>query len=276
MLGASLWSASHSAVSHIPSTPEPFVVVGMMALFGGVARAPLAVMLMVGEMTDSYAMLIPAMIAVSISYVVVGRNTIYESQVESPALSPAHKYEYSFPILRQIKVKDAMTREAVSIPLESTAEEAQDLLQTMPVKSLLVLDHAKNNNIAGIVTLKDTLQIPRADREETSVSKIMSSDVVSTNPEESLDTILELMAHYDIASLPVVVKESGSKLVGIISRYDVSRAYTKAAKRLLNMLCFNGSRTASFRKKCDTSSRRRYNKTKPGGVMTWIEIKADA
>jgi hypothetical protein len=50
----------------------------------------------------------------------------------------------------------------------------------------------------------------------------------------------------------------------------------QVAMRKKELLCFNGSRTASFRKKCDTSSRRRYNKTKPGGVMTWIEIKADA
>jgi len=42
------------------------------------------------------------------------------------------------------------------------------------------------------------------------------------------------------------------------------------------MLCFNGSRTASFRENATTPPKGRYNKTKPGGVMTWMEIKADA
>jgi hypothetical protein len=41
------------------------------------------------------------------------------------------------------------------------------------------------------------------------------------------------------------------------------------------MLCFNGSRTASFRGKYDNFSRGRYNKTELGWVMAWVEIKAD-
>jgi len=43
------------------------VIVGMMSLFGGIAHAPLAVMLMVAEMTGNLSMLAPAMVAVGIS-----------------------------------------------------------------------------------------------------------------------------------------------------------------------------------------------------------------
>jgi CIC family chloride channel protein len=48
----------------------------MMALFGGIAHAPLAVMLMVAEMTGNLSMLAPAMIAVGLSTALVGDNTI--------------------------------------------------------------------------------------------------------------------------------------------------------------------------------------------------------
>ena len=42
------------------------------------------------------------------------------------------------------------------------------------------------------------------------------------------------------------------------------------------LLCFNGSRTASFGEICDNSSRGGYNKTKLGGVTKWVEMKVDA
>ena len=46
----------------------------MMALFGGVAKAPLAVMLMVAEMTGEFSMVVPAMIATGIAYLLTGKS----------------------------------------------------------------------------------------------------------------------------------------------------------------------------------------------------------
>ena len=68
----------------MPADPAPFVIVAMMALFGSVAHAPLAVMLMVAEMTGNLSMLAPAMIAIGIATLVVGDRTIYRSQLQSP------------------------------------------------------------------------------------------------------------------------------------------------------------------------------------------------
>ena len=73
----------------IPADPAPFVIVGMMALFGGIAHAPLAVMLMVAEMTGNLSLLAPAMIAVALSTALVGDHTIYRSQLPYRAASPA-------------------------------------------------------------------------------------------------------------------------------------------------------------------------------------------
>ena len=61
----------------VPHSPAPFVIVAMIACFGSIAHAPLAVMLMVAEMTGSLEMLAPAMVAVGLATVVVGDQTIY-------------------------------------------------------------------------------------------------------------------------------------------------------------------------------------------------------
>ncbi len=56
MLGAVVWRLCYHVLPGVPDTPGPFVIVGMMALFGGIAHAPLAVMLMVAEMTGNLSM----------------------------------------------------------------------------------------------------------------------------------------------------------------------------------------------------------------------------
>ena len=65
-----------------------------MAFFGGVGKVPVAVILMVSEMTGGFTLLVPSMIATTIAYVITGKITIYRSQVPSRAESPAHRSEY--------------------------------------------------------------------------------------------------------------------------------------------------------------------------------------
>jgi CIC family chloride channel protein len=66
----------------IPDGPGVFVVVAMMACFGSVAHAPLAVTIMVAEMTTSFSVVPGAMIAVGIAYMLITRTdvSIYRAQ----------------------------------------------------------------------------------------------------------------------------------------------------------------------------------------------------
>ena len=80
-LGAGLWRLLEPIAPNVPAEPAGFVVVGMVALFGSIAHAPLAVMLMAAEMTGDLAMLAPAMLAVGIATLVVGDRTIFRSQL---------------------------------------------------------------------------------------------------------------------------------------------------------------------------------------------------
>ncbi len=82
--------------------PAGFAVVGMAAVFGSTARVPIATLLMVTEMTDGYHLLVPAALAVIIGFVIQKVITswlnlkyisLYEAQVKSKWLSPAHRIE---------------------------------------------------------------------------------------------------------------------------------------------------------------------------------------
>src|SRR5512146_2821141 len=102
LLGAGIWRLLEPIAPGVPVDPAPFVIVAMMALFGSIAHAPLAVMLMVAEMTDSLAMLGPAMLAIGIATLVVGDRSMYASQLRSRADSPAHRFRFALPVMASI------------------------------------------------------------------------------------------------------------------------------------------------------------------------------
>jgi chloride channel protein, CIC family len=97
-VGAML-GGSFAILLHHP--PAVFVVVGMAAVFGAAARVPIATMLMVTEMAGGFHLLVPAGMAVMISYLLQGRlssrlkyRSLYEGQVPTRRDSPAHYLEH--------------------------------------------------------------------------------------------------------------------------------------------------------------------------------------
>jgi CIC family chloride channel protein len=73
----------------IGPNPGPQVIVGMMCCFGSIARAPLAMILMVSGMTGSYSSIEPGIIAVGIAWLIVhtADDTMYRSQLPHRTIS---------------------------------------------------------------------------------------------------------------------------------------------------------------------------------------------
>ena len=106
-IGAMLGGAC-AALGNQPAAP--FVVVGMAAVFAGAAHVPIATMMMVTEMTGGYTLLVPAALAVLLSYLVQTRlsahvkyASVYEAQVTSRADSPAHHAQHLRAALRILR-----------------------------------------------------------------------------------------------------------------------------------------------------------------------------
>ncbi len=141
MLGALVWRALYGLAPGLPADPAPFVIIGMMALFGGIAHAPLAVMLMVAEMTGTLSLLAPAMIAVAISTAVVGDRSIYSAQLLDRSHSPHHRVRLSFPMLATLRVRDAVER-APALPREIDVAQALAHLRERGAVVAAVVDEA--------------------------------------------------------------------------------------------------------------------------------------
>ncbi|GAC1407473.1 MAG: chloride channel protein [Ktedonobacteraceae bacterium] len=226
MVGALVWRLSYHVLPGIPDTPAPFVIVGMMALFGGIAHAPLAVMLMVAEMTGNLSMLAPAMIAVGIASIIVGKATIYTSQVDTRADSPAHRLQMSFPLLSTLAVRQTMVPLVLRFSLEQTLAEAEKQLAASIESGAPVLD--AQGNLKGVLTQADIQRVPLAERETTRVETAMNRDALAIYPDDTLDESLEQLTSHRVSWAPVVDVEgiAGDMcVVGVLSAANIVRAY---------------------------------------------------
>jgi CBS domain-containing protein len=89
------------------------------------------------------------------------------------------------------------------------------------VGAVLVID---NGTLAGIVTERDYARkviLQGRSSKETLVSEIMTSELITVAPENTVDNCMRLMTDYRIRHLPVL--DSG-KLLGIVSIGDLVKA----------------------------------------------------
>lgn len=216
------------APAYVPIETVPvFVVVGMISLFGGVANAPIAVLIMVVEMVGSITILVPAMAAVGISTLLKGEKTIFRAQVPTKAQSNAHRGEYDRKTLERIPVRDAMIPRVMVITLSPLDEsiEVSHLITTTGHTGFPVIE---NGRLAGIITSRDARTIPVAEGMHPSVRDAMTPAPVVIYPDDSLEDALEIMVSQDFNHLPVVEKGSPDLLVGFLTRTDILKTYTRS------------------------------------------------
>jgi len=218
LIGAGLWRLLEPIAPAVPVDPSAFVIVAMMALFGSVARAQLAVMLMVAEMTDSLAMLAPAMLAIGIATLVLGDRTIYASQLRSRADSPAHRFRFALPLMSAIAAGDAARTPLLVLRPDETINAARTKLEAAAVPGAPVV--GDDGSLGGVV---DRAALAAAPADATVGDFCVTASALS--PEDTLDDALGVLADTRRSWAPVV---AGERLEGILSMHDIVGAYRRA------------------------------------------------
>jgi CIC family chloride channel protein len=222
MTGALLWSLLHNVAGFVPSSPAAFVVVGMMALFGGIAKVPLAVILMVSEMTQDYTLLVPSMLACTVAYFITTKSYIYENQVPSRADSPAHKAELSVPLLKRYSVADFMKTKVITAGPDFTLQTVVDLMRAKKIDGVPVMEQGR---LIGFLASRDIALVPEESWSGIRTGDIMARKLVVGYEYESLHNALRKMTENHISHLPIVDSGNPDKLSGIITIKDIVLPY---------------------------------------------------
>jgi chloride channel protein, CIC family len=220
-IGASVWRLFEPIVPSIGHNPAPYVIVGMMCCFGGISRAPLAVMLMVAEMTGNLSILAPAMVAVGLSWFIVRRSddTIYRSQLKNRAAAPAQRLLTGMPVLANVSVLQAMAPPRVVITGGTSLTAARQKIQRAGVSSAPVVDDEAR--FEGTIALDELQGIEsRSDRRLGSLVDVSAPTVSSSS---NLDVAVDAMASASQHWVPVLDTER--KVIGTIATSDVVRGY---------------------------------------------------
>ena len=127
-----------------------------------------------------------------------------------------------------MQVVDLMTTEVITVSPETGIRDAARLMFRNRVSGLPVVSPA--GTLIGIITEADFLRL-EVERQEggselgEDVGGVMSSGVVTTDPDTSIYEAAKIMTFQDIKRLPVVDEEQ--HLLGIISRADIVSIFTR-------------------------------------------------
>ncbi len=234
MLGGAFGDICHSLFPHIVAEPSAFVLVGMGGFFAGVAKVPIAALIMVAEMTGGYSLIVPMMIVSSLSYLLLGRVSLYEKQVATRVDSPAHIGDFVVDIMDRLTVRNAVApdRKVEVIPEGMPFEQILQFMLASNQQDFPVVD--EEENLTGIISMTD-LRRAMADKEVHRLllaKDIAMGGVTTVTMDDTVNTALGVMADLDVRELPVVSKDDPGKVVALVSRKGIIRAYHEEMERV--------------------------------------------
>jgi CIC family chloride channel protein len=225
MVGGAVGFGLHALEPHWVANPGSYVLVGMGAFFAGAAKAPLAGLIMVCEITGNYGLLPPLLIASTLHLTLSRKWSLYDSQRHDKFASPVHEHALKVDLLRNVSLMAVFDPKAYFVvfrpdtPLEEAyASMAGTEQEVFPVVS-------GSGELSGLLSSTTLHWAVMGANTETApkVEDLMSEPhalEVGTDLRDALSLFLESGAH----QLPVL-DEHGAvigmlRLHAVLSHYD--------------------------------------------------------
>ncbi len=223
MLGGAVGTVAHHLLPAYTATPGAYALVGMGAVFAGIVRAPMTSVVMIFEMTQDYAVIVPLMIANLVSLFIssrLQRQPIYEALavqdgIHLPTAEMRHRHG-------QRRVIRLLRAPAELLPSEITVREALERVRASESRSWLVTDP---RGVIGVINLA-ALERGVAEGADKPLGELVEGLVFPhVHSDQGLDLALERMGTNQIEVLPVVSRADVHKLEGIVTLRDVLDSY---------------------------------------------------
>ncbi len=211
-----------------PISPEAYALVGMGALVAAATGAPITGILLVFEMTNDYAIVLPLMVAVVIAHLVarwLSPDNLYSGWLRRRGEHLEHGADRD--VLTGLRVRDALDPDAVVVREGDAVVTLLDHLGHRDQTVFPVIDDT--GAYVGVLTAADLGTVARSDHALDAV--LLAADVAQ--PTETLeldDSLLEAVRRMGVrgeGSLPVLDGATG-RLVGVVSRSHILGLYERA------------------------------------------------
>jgi CIC family chloride channel protein len=235
-LGGAFGLVAHSLLPGLTATAGAYALVGMAAVFAGAARAPITAVLILFEMSDDYRIILPLMLSTVISTILaehLSRESIYTLKLARRGVRLASGRDID--VMQGVFVNEAMTPAANLdvVPVDMSLDDLAREFEETHHHGFPVVD--ENGELYGVVTHRDLEEaINRGDISKLTVRNIAATAPLTVFPDEPLWVALKRLGTRDVGRLPVVHRDNPHKLLGMIHRQDIIRAYNLGILRRLD------------------------------------------
>ncbi|HSP89096.1 MAG TPA: chloride channel protein [Ignavibacteriaceae bacterium] len=200
-----------------------FIVVAMAGILAGVIHSPLTAIFLIAEITGGYALFIPLMVVVALSYFI----TIYFEPFSIYTKDIAEKgefilYDRDRMILENLQLSKMIEKDFTSLNEQDTLSKLIEVIGRSHRNIFPILDNEAN--LVGIISLDDVREIIF---EKDLYHLILMKDIMSKPPavidlKDKMYNIVKKIDELNLWNLPVV---KDGKYVGFISKSNVLSHY---------------------------------------------------
>jgi CIC family chloride channel protein len=233
-IGHLFGQAVHAIWPAMASAPSAYAVIGMGAFLAAATSAPLMAILMIFEMTLSYHVMLPLMLACVVAYFFarsLGGPSMYEITVKRNLDEQARLR------LRGTQMRELIRPADTVLPMNATVDEMTAMFREHPVKYIYIVDDA--GRYQGVVALQDLTSgiLDQQTHEAKRAADFLRRDFLPViTPEMSLGEAFEQFSVHHGERLPVVESVDQPVLLGVVYKTALLDAYMR-----LNRSAFSAS-----------------------------------
>ncbi len=223
MFGAAFGVALKLLMPALDINPSVYALAGMATFFSGVTQAPLTQILMITELTHSYSILPAIMTSSTIGFLTarffLEGDSVYTLKLKRKGF---HLKTGKPIVLEMISVREIMTKDPVYVHEWDTLADVENLVGKTGHDCFPVVN--ENLEVVGVIGVKDFIGKSNSAK-QLEVKHFLRSQYAIVHLNETAEAAFEKLMEYDQNLLPVVKSFEYRKLVGVVTKRDIYRAY---------------------------------------------------
>jgi len=235
-IGGAVAKVVQVALPHLAAPVGGYALLGMGGMLAGITRAPLLAVIMIFELTQNTAVLLPMMV-VSVLAVAAARvfqkESIYIESLRSAGIVWEKTPEAT--ALASLKVSDIMRSDVSLIPRTTTLPEV--VAAFLRSRSLFLYVGDEEGRLAGAV---DIHNVKESFHERELSDLVLAADLMTeipfVTPGEPLTSVNEKLWFRDMGQLPVVESAENRRFLGVVTQRDLLGAFDSEVLRRSRLL----------------------------------------
>lgn len=228
-LGAWLGGLGAELLPTIGIDPRIAGLVGMAAIFAGATHALLTSIVFAFETTRQPVGLLPLLLGCAAAYLVALLSSRFSLLTEKLARREGSVHtEYTVDHLAHVLVRDAASRNVVTIPASQTLGEVRSWLGSLGNEKGAASHQGfpilnEQSLLVGVVTRRDLFDPAKTD--DLPVAGLVTRRAAVVYEDNTLRDAADHMVLQGVGRLPVVRRDNSRKVIGMLSRSDLLSAH---------------------------------------------------